>query len=92
LFAVSRANEKQRPRRFAAGALGGEAMRRQNEDTAPLTHVSGVGTASSCPFWKDLRGDNMKMRSDFFGTRRSEGQAAPVKTDSPMKTDEKTDD
>ena len=42
-------NEKQRPRRVAAGALGGEAMRRQNEDTAPLTHVSGVGIASSCP-------------------------------------------
>ena len=43
-------------------------------------------------FWKDLRGDNMKMRNDFSGTRRGEGQAASVKNDAPVKTEVKTDD
>jgi hypothetical protein len=37
-------------------------------------------------FWKDLRGDNMKMHSDFSRTRRGESQPAPVKTD--VKDDE----
>jgi hypothetical protein len=36
-------------------------------------------------FWKDLRGDNMKMRNDFTTTRRGEGQPAPVKADPPVR-------
>jgi hypothetical protein len=57
--------------------------------------VFGVGCASEGEwdeFWKDLRGDNMKMRNDFSGTRRGEGQPASVKTDAPEKTDAKADD
>jgi hypothetical protein len=32
-------------------------------------------------FWKDLRGDNMKMRSDFSATRRGEAQPAATKAE-----------
>jgi hypothetical protein len=31
-------------------------------------------------FWKDLRGDNMKMRNDFTGPRRTEDVSPPVKS------------
>lgn len=47
--------------------------------------VAAAGCASDTgewdEFWKDLRGDNMKMRSDFSGTRRGESQPAATKAD-----------
>jgi hypothetical protein len=30
-------------------------------------------------FWKDLRGDNMKMKSDFTQTKALDDQPAPAK-------------
>jgi hypothetical protein len=57
-------------------------MKRLYAALGALSCVLGCATESDKgqwdEFWKDLRGDNMKMRCDFSGARRGEGPTGPM--------------